>query len=92
MKIDRETNSTFKNILQLVGDENIAEKLCLIADYRRKHNIKDKYYIAITENLDDMAKYDEQNTQRKKRELSQATKDANYEKQLARLKAKYGKA
>lgn len=91
MKIDREKNTAFKVLNELVCDEQLAEKLLKLASYRKSHNISKITPIKIEQNIDEILTAEINTTIRKPREMSQATKDKNYEKALARLKLKYGK-
>lgn len=92
MTINKETNSAYK-ILMEIFDNNVAvEKMLYLADYRRKHNLTKKDFIIFDFNvIDVLIEQDKKNVIRKPREMSQETKNKNYEKQLAKLKAKYGK-
>lgn len=88
MEINKATNSTYRHLSNLFGKEN-ADKLIEYAFYLDKHNVPsfrgfNVDFLGI--DLEQLKKA----TVKKPKTFSQETLQKRYEKQLAKIKAKYG--
>ena len=90
MKIDKQTNSSYKILMELFGNDEAVCKMLEIGDYRRKHTLKDKDYIVFDFDVLDVLKdSDVKNAIRKPRELSAETRKKNFDKAYAKLLKRY---
>lgn len=90
MKIDKAHNSTYKNLMEIFGNDEAVTKMLEIADYRRKHTLKDKDYVVFDFDILDVIKdNDVKNMVRKPREMSVETRKKNFDKAYAKLLKRY---